>query len=164
SEDGGQLRHRRRACDKPRRIAPRAGRRLEAPRAVLDRGAGRRDAGSLADAGHAAHPRPISYSTSPVRAYPLCRNCIGAVAIAFALMLYIQPVAAAASSGSDAPAKAAAPQTKPDKSDNAGAKSDDKPLESKTDKSGDKGDDRSQIPPEAGAESKPEDPCDPDKQ
>ena len=86
------------------------------------------------------------------------------MAIAFALMLYIQPVAAAASSGSDAPAKAAAPQTKPDKSDNAGAKSDDKPLESKTDKSGDKGDDRSQIPPEAGAESKPEDPCDPDKQ
>jgi porin len=87
------------------------------------------------------------------------------VAIAFALALLIQPVAAAAASGSDAGSQAGNSEVKPDKSDNkTGAKSDDKPGQKGADKSGDKGDDQSQIPPEPNAESKPNDPCDPEKQ
>jgi porin len=100
-----------------------------------------------------------------VRAYPLCRKCIGAVAIAFVLALLIQPVAAAATSGSDTASEAVNSEAKPDKSDSkTGAKPDNKPGQKGADKSGDKGDDQSQIPPEPNAESKPNDPCDPEKQ
>ena len=54
----------------PERIAPRAGRRLEAARAEPDRGAGRRDARPLADPDHAAHARRAMIWIDAVNASP----------------------------------------------------------------------------------------------
>jgi porin len=100
-----------------------------------------------------------------MRALPLCRKPLGATAIAIAVALQPHPVAAAETPASDQASEAGKPETKSDKSDTKArdTKGRDKAAGKEADKSGDKGD-KSQSPPEAEAESKPDDPCDPTKQ
>jgi hypothetical protein len=57
-EDGRELWYRRGAGDQPRRVAPRTQCGPETARTQPDRGAGRRDAGPVADPDHAAGTRP----------------------------------------------------------------------------------------------------------